>query len=64
MNGGHVDRPSAAVERLARWWTSASKVERFWLAKRVIEGDAEAPSFGTFQIAIYLSEAEAGEITT
>lgn len=66
MNGEqlHVSdrrRPSLAVERLARWWSSASQAERFALCRASIHGDPEAPPFRTLQVAIYLAEVEAGE---
>lgn len=55
-------RLSSPVEQLARWWTSATQAERFWLVNRAIKGDPEAPSLATLQIAIYLAEVEAGEV--
>lgn len=61
--GRSVGPLAPSIEVLARWWTSASQGERFQLVKRTIEGDPEAPPFGTLRIAIYLAEAEAGEIS-
>jgi hypothetical protein len=60
------------VEQLARWWTSASKEERWLLLRATIEGkkafEADArrrppqtPTLSELHLAIYLSEAEAGE---
>jgi hypothetical protein len=51
-----------SVERLARWWTEASQIERFECVKRAIEAEANAPSFEELRIAIYLAEVEAGEV--
>ena len=51
-----------AIERIARWWTSASQEERFAFLSRVIAGEEKAPTLGQIQVAIYLAEAEAGEI--
>jgi len=50
------------VERLARWWTSASQEERFALLRAAFKGDKEAPPLGIIQIASYLAEAAAGEV--
>ena len=61
-----VARPSpttASVVALARWWTSASQAERFELLKRTIEGDAQAPALKEVQLAIFLAESEAGEVS-
>lgn len=57
-------RVGERVERLARWWTAASQEERFRLLKLCIEGEAPkgTPSLGEVRLAIYLAEAEAGEI--
>ena len=63
MKHGLVKRLDAfELERLARWWTSASQEARFRLLKRSIEGEAEAPPLKTVQLAIYLAECEAGEV--
>jgi hypothetical protein len=51
-----------SVERLARWWTSANQEARFALLRAAIHGEKEAPSVGQLQVAIYLAEAEAGEV--
>lgn len=53
---------AASIESLARWWSSASKESRFALLKRTIEGDPQAPGLREVRLAIYLAEAEAGEI--
>lgn len=58
-----MGRPSHAVERLARWWTSASNEERFALLKSSLQGDENSPPYQTLQVAIYLSEVEAGEVS-
>jgi len=53
------------VEQLARWWTSASKEERFALLKRTIETQTprrQEPTLSEVRLAIYLAEVEAGEI--
>lgn len=52
----------ASIERIARWWTSASQAERFEVLRKSINGDREAPTLKALQIAIYLSEVEAGEV--
>lgn len=51
-----------AVERLACWWTAASKEERFALLTRAINGEAQAPPLEVVHLAAYLAECEAGEI--
>lgn len=51
-----------AIEQLARWWTSASAEERYNLLRATFKGDSEAPPLGALQIAIRLSETEAGEV--
>lgn len=62
--GGRLDRV-LAINSLAQWWTQASDQARFELLQRVVgsktpqEGD---PSFKTLQLAIYLAEAEAGQV--
>jgi hypothetical protein len=56
-------RATPAVERLARWWTSATQGERFETLRRSIKGDSEAPPLREIQLAIYLSEVEAGEVS-
>jgi hypothetical protein len=56
-------RHVGALEHLARWWTSAAKEERFALLRATIHGDENAPPLETLQIAIYLAEVEAGEIS-
>jgi len=50
------------LERLARWWTSASQEERnaLWLASA--KGAPEAPCFEDLTLAIILAECEAGEV--
>lgn len=53
---------AAAVRCLARWWSSASKEERFALVRASIHGETNAPSFLDLQTAIYLAESEAGEV--
>lgn len=60
--GKRMGRLSVAVERLARWWTSASQAERFVLIQAAIRGAPSAPPFSDLQVAIFLAEAEAGEI--
>ncbi len=47
------------VERLARWWTSATQEARLQLwQKAAQEGD---PPFAQLRLAIILAETEAGE---
>lgn len=48
---------------MARWWTSASHEEKFALLKASCEGRPEAPNLSQLQIAIYLAEAEAGQVS-
>jgi hypothetical protein len=52
------------VEQLARWWTSASQEERFLLLRQTIDARSTQKeiSLDELKLAIYLSEAEAGEI--
>jgi hypothetical protein len=50
------------VERIARWWTSASNEERFALLRASCQGEKDAPPLRTVQLAIYLAEVEAGEV--
>jgi hypothetical protein len=52
-----------ALERLARWWTSATQEERFALLRATLAGEKEAPRLGTLKLAIYLAEVEAGEVS-
>lgn len=59
---GHVPARRAALERLARWWSSATQESRFALLERTIQGDREAPQLKDLQIAIYLAEVESGEV--
>lgn len=54
---------SRSVDALARWWTSATQAQRFQLVKASLEGHEGAPPYKALQIAIYLSETEAGEVT-
>jgi hypothetical protein len=62
----HVARspPAASVDVLARWWTSAQKAERFALVRASIHGDPQAPPLEALQLAIYLAETAAGEVST
>lgn len=53
---------SGPIERIARWWTSATQEERFAFLQKTVKGEAGCPPLRTVQIAIYLAEAEAGEI--
>lgn len=60
------ERLGIRVERLARWWTSATQEARFALLKRVLEDKApakEAPTLREVQLAILLAETEAGEVS-
>jgi hypothetical protein len=50
------------IERIARWWTSASNEERFRLLQAACQGEKDAPPLRTLQLAIYLAEVEAGEV--
>jgi len=51
------------VQRLAEWWTQATPESRWLLLRKTIEGppSKEIPKLRTLHIAIFLSEAEAGE---
>jgi len=51
-----------AIDTLARYWTSATQAQRFALVKASLEGWEGAPPYRELQIAIYLSEVEAGEV--
>lgn len=53
---------AASIERLARWWTSATKAERFALLQRTLNGEHGAPTLETLQLAAFIAEAEAGEV--
>jgi hypothetical protein len=53
----------ASVEQLCQWWTQATQGERFRLLKHTIEGDENAPPLKVLQLAIYLAEVEAGEVS-
>jgi hypothetical protein len=48
------------IEVLARWWTSATQEERFALLLR--SSKENTPPLREVQLAIYLAEAEAGEV--
>lgn len=66
MDGQLVDvraRLSTPIERIARWWTSASNEERFKLLQKSCQGEADAPPLKVVQLAIYLAEIEAGEVS-
>lgn len=52
----------AAIERIARWWTSATQEARFEVLLRAYRKDPTAPSLREIQLAAYLAEAEAGEV--
>jgi len=55
---GHV----SSLERLCRWWTSASQAERHHLFTRTLKGDSQAPPLKVLQLAIYLAETANGEV--
>jgi len=58
-------RPAPAarlVEQLARWWTAASNEEKFRALKASTEGHEGAPPLDALRYAIYLAEAEAGQV--
>jgi len=59
--GQRVGRLAGNVEQFARWWTSASKEERFRALKASIE--TNTPPLQTVRFAIILAECEAGEIS-
>lgn len=59
MHERQLDR-RLAVERLARWWTSASQEERFRLLKTSVQENS--PPLATLRYAIILAESEAGEV--
>jgi hypothetical protein len=50
------------LERLVRWWTTATKEARFALLLAASKKAPEAPQLHELFVAIYLAEAEAGEI--
>lgn len=52
------------VEQLARWWTSASEEERFLLLRETIDirSQKKEISLEELRLAIYLAEAEAGQV--
>lgn len=53
-------RVALDVERLARWWTSASEKARYEVLKASI--NADAPPLETLRLAIILAETEAGQV--
>lgn len=53
----------ASVERLCRWWNDAPQAERFALLRATIHGDPNSPPLKTLQVAIYLAEVAAGEVS-
>lgn len=63
---GHGLDRRLVIDTLARWWTSASKEERFAYLQRVLDARApkekNAPTLEEVRCAIILAEAEAGEI--
>jgi hypothetical protein len=54
------ERVAGDVEKLARWWTSATQEARFELLRRSTKENS--PPFQTLRLAIILSECEAGEV--
>lgn len=66
MRTGHAATrsvgPVARLEELARWWQAATQEARFQLYARSVRAEKEAPELGTLRLAIYLAEAEAGEV--
>ena len=53
------------VEQLARWWNEAPQEARWLLLRQVLDERSKASaeiSFDELRLAIYLAEAEAGEI--
>jgi hypothetical protein len=53
----------ASLHTLCAWWTQAAQKERFECLRRTIHGDPNAPPLKTLQLAIYLAEVEAGEVS-
>ncbi len=63
----HVERKldgrlARRIELLARWWNEATQEARFKALKASCEGEPEAPPLQDLQYAIYLAEAESGQI--
>lgn len=56
-----VGRLAWSVERLARWWTSASQEEKFNTLKASIHENT--PPLETLRLAIIAAEIEAGQIS-
>jgi hypothetical protein len=50
------------VRQLAEWWTQATAESRWLLLRASVEGEAQAPPLRALHIAIYLAEAEKGEV--
>lgn len=56
-------RPDAArIERIARWWNSASQEARYEAWGKAIQGDPGTPPLAELQLAVILAEAEAGQV--
>lgn len=49
----------ASLDRLARWWLTATKAQRLEALKASIRGEEQAPPLQTLHIAWILAEAEA-----
>jgi hypothetical protein len=65
------NRPSRHVPhrvvQFARWWSSATKAQRFEVCHRIFgqkETQKGDPTLAEFRLAIFLAEANAGEIET
>lgn len=59
MDDGLAER---RIDALARYWKSASKEARFALLRDTFHAPKTPHALRELQLAIYLAEAEAGEI--
>jgi hypothetical protein len=51
-----------AVDELARWWSQATEEARFRTLKASCEAQEGAPPLARLRLAIYLWEAESGQV--
>jgi len=52
-------KPHESFARLARWWATATKGQRFEALKASIRGDTQAPPLQTLHLAIIAAELDA-----
>lgn len=54
---------SRSIERLARWWNSATAEARFKILLAASKKDPEAPSIALLNCAIIVAETAKGEVS-